>query len=130
MRNPHIVIYPMHVEQHMAVAIVVMDADQRTASADLDAEFLDEFACQTGFGRLARFQLAARKLPESTLMHMIRAFADQDASARVGDGAGHDMDDFRHGFRASSRMCVLAASMTLSGRRSRTQVAINSDIRR
>jgi len=82
----------VHVEQHVAVAVVVVDADQRSRGADLDAELLAQLPRERAGDILARLQLAARKLPESALVDAVRSPRDQHPALGVRERAGGDVD--------------------------------------
>lgn len=90
--NAHVRADPPHVEQDMPVAVMVSDADQRTAVVDLDTQLFGQLACQAVLGRLAGLKLAARKLPQPALMDVIRAFGHQNTPVLVEDRADHHMN--------------------------------------
>jgi hypothetical protein len=79
----------------VAVTVVMIDADQGAAVVDTDTQFFVQFTRQTLFRGLVGFQFAARKLPESALVDVIRTPGDQDPALVVLEDPGHDVDFHR-----------------------------------
>ena len=66
------------------------DEGGQAGVGDGDPQFFAQFADQTGLGRLALFDLAARKFPQSGQGLSRRPLADQHPSVDIDQGAGGD----------------------------------------
>ncbi len=73
-----------------------MDRLHERADVERRRELFLELTAQADFRRLARFELAARKFPESLEMASSSALRDQIAARVVADQRRRDLDDERH----------------------------------
>jgi len=72
---------------------------RRGNAADLDAEFLAQFALECGFGGFTRFKLAAGKFPQVAKRFIGRAARDEDAVVRIDErDRDHEQNRRTHGW--------------------------------
>ncbi len=67
---------------------------RETLFVDDDAQFLLEFADERIFRPLARLDLAAGKLPQSSHRFSWRTLRDQHAAIGIDEGAGRNEENF------------------------------------
>jgi hypothetical protein len=92
------------VEQYSAVSVVVPNPNHRLGGDRIDPQLLLELAGERGLGRLARLELTAGKLPQSALMHMVRAAGEKDPAPFVRQGGSDDVNrGRRHAVRSDTR---------------------------
>ena len=78
-------------DQQGALGVGVVNDVEDAVDPDAEAELLAELACERDLGRLARFDLAAWKLPEAREMAPRGPSGDEDATVFL-ENAGDDED--------------------------------------
>ncbi|MOA03497.1 hypothetical protein D3C78_1230070 [compost metagenome] len=89
------------IQQHLLVRVVMVNRDQRPCSRDHNPQLFVQFAGQRNLHGFALLDLAAGKLPQSTLMLGISTASDQDLATGITDDGGGYMNSFHR--PASSR---------------------------
>ena len=74
------------------VRVIVFALEPGIGGADLDTEFFVQLAPERRERRLARLDLAARKLPVARVDLAGRTLAEQEAAVRPGDDRGDDFN--------------------------------------
>jgi hypothetical protein len=67
-----------------------LSPDER-ADLDIEADYFEQITAQGRFGRFARLDLAARKLPQTGELTVLFPPRQQTTAARVGDDASNDL---------------------------------------
>lgn len=106
-RRPGVLVNPPDLEPHMAVRIAVVDIDQGLGCPHRDGQLLREFAGKRFRDGLSHVDLAAREFPQSTLMKVIVAPADEHLAACVRDHTHSDTQHTGFGWRAQLRYSAL-----------------------
>jgi hypothetical protein len=81
-----------HIQEHMAVAVIVVNTNQRSGRLHINAELLPQFPREGGTGRLTGLELAAGKLPKAALVNALRSASHQNTPSGVLQGAGGNVD--------------------------------------
>ena len=89
------------IQQHLLVRVIVTHLDQRPSGIHGDAQFFLQLSAQRGFDRFVGLDLAAGKLPQTTLMLGVGTAGDKDFATAVTNDGGGDVYAF-HGFNSSS----------------------------
>jgi len=81
-----------HQEVKRLVTVRREDKGRQAGLSDRDPQLFLQLADQALFGRFARFDLAARKLPQSGQLLAYRPLADQHPAIDIDHGGGGDED--------------------------------------
>ena len=93
------------IQQHLLVRVVMLHLDQGTRGAHHDPQLFVQFAGKRGRHRLALFDLASGKFPQTALVLGIGATRNQDLAAGITDDCCRYMDSFHRTTSSKPAFC-------------------------
>lgn len=91
------------IEQHSFIRIGVTNLQPGFGIQHSDAQFFVQFPLKCSDHGLPFFHLAARKFPQTALMHMVGSAGDQHCAVGVDEDAHRDMNDVHVRYSALMR---------------------------